>query len=75
MRRPLDRVCDRRAPRLVLEEVDGVCRVVPQQVVRPGARLAERVHVAAAEEIGLHVHLLDAQLAAGIRDGSTGATG
>ena len=33
--------------------------VMPQQMIGPGARLAERVHVGAAEEIGLHVHLLD----------------
>jgi len=31
--------------------------VVPQQVVGPRARLAERVDVPAAEEVGLHVHL------------------
>jgi hypothetical protein len=37
--------------------------VVPQQVVGPAARLAQRVHVAAAEEVGLHVHLLDVELA------------
>ena len=33
--------------------------MVPEQVIGPAARLAERVHVGAAEEIGLHVHLLD----------------
>ena len=36
--------------------------VVPEQVVGPASRLAERVHVGAAEEIGLHVHLLDMEL-------------
>ena len=50
-------------PRLVGEQVDGVRGVVPQQVVGPAARLAERVHVGAAEEVGLHVHLLDVELA------------
>jgi hypothetical protein len=50
---------------LIGEEVHCVRRVVPQQVVRPRARLAERIHVGAAEEIGLHVHLLDAELARG----------
>ena len=51
------------SPRLVGEQVDGVRGVVPQQVVGPAARLAERVHVRAAEEVGLHVHLLDVELA------------
>src|SRR5579871_753356 len=32
-------------------------------MIRPAARLAGRVHVGAAEEIGLHVHLLDFELA------------
>ena len=45
------------------EQVDRVRRVMPQQVVGPRARLAERVHVRAAEEVGLHVHLLDVELA------------
>ena len=48
---------------LVLEQVHRVRGVVPQQVVGPAARLAQRVHVRAAEEIGLHVHLLDVELA------------
>jgi hypothetical protein len=49
--------------RLPLEQVDGVAGVVPQQVVGPRPRLAGRVHVGAAEEVGLDVHLLDVQLA------------
>ena len=44
---------------LVGEEVDRVGGVVPEQVIGPGARLAGGVHVLAAEEVGLHVHLLD----------------
>ena len=32
-------------------------------MIGPAARLAGRVHVGAAEEIGLHVHLLDLELA------------
>ena len=48
---------------LVLEQVDRVRGVVPEQVVGPAARLPGRVHVGAAEEVGLHVHLLDGQLA------------
>ena len=39
--------------------------VMPQQVVRPRARLALGVHVLAAEEVGLHVHLLDVELTRG----------
>ena len=62
--RPLDGVGDLDVlAGLVLEQVDGVRGVVPEQVVGPAAGLAERVHVRAAEEVGLHVHLLDGQLA------------
>ena len=64
MDRPLHRVgVDDRAAGLVREQVDGVGRVVPQQVVGPAARLAERVRVGAPEEVRLHVHLLDVELA------------
>ena len=35
---------------LVLEQVDGVARVVPQQVIGPTAWLAKRVLVLAPEE-------------------------
>ena len=48
---------------LILKQVDRVAGVVPQQMVRPAPRLAERVHVGAAEEVRLHVHLLHLQLA------------
>jgi len=44
------------------EEVNGVCRVVPQQMVSPTARLPQCVHVGAAKEIRLHIHLLDIEL-------------
>ena len=37
--------------------------VVPEQVVGPAPRFAQGVHVAAAEEVGLHIHLLDRQFA------------
>jgi hypothetical protein len=37
--------------------------MVPEQVVGPAARLAGRIDVLSPEEIGLHVHLLDLQLA------------
>ena len=64
MDRPLHRVrLHDLAAGLVGEQVHRVRGVVPQQVVGPAARLAERVHVRAAEEVGLHVHLLDLELA------------
>ena len=62
--RPLQRVALRdRLAGLVREQVHRVAGVVPEQVVGPAARLAERVHVGAAEEVGLHVHLQHLQLA------------
>ena len=62
--RPLHRVVQLRLlAGLVLEQVDRVRGVVPQQVVCPAAGLPGRVHVRPAEEVGLHVHLLDGQLA------------
>ena len=54
---------DNLATRLVTEQVYGVRGVVPQQVVCPRTRLAQRVHVRAPEEERLHVHLLDVELA------------
>ena len=50
-------------PGLILEEIDRVAGVVPQEMVGPAARLARRVHVGAAEEIGLDIHLLNLDLA------------
>src|SRR5215471_15968592 len=49
---------------LILEQVDRMRRMVPQQMIRPTARLAGGVYVGAAEEIGLHVHLLNLEFAA-----------
>ncbi len=43
--------------RLIHEQIDRMAGMMPQQMVRPGARLARRVHVRAAKEIRLHVHL------------------
>ena len=63
MDRPLQRVGGDDRPGLPGEEVDRVRRVVPEQVVGPGPRLAERVDVAAPEEEGLDDHLLDRELA------------
>ena len=37
--------------------------VVPQQVVGPATRLAQGVHVGAAEKVGLHIHLLNVEFA------------
>ena len=64
MQRPLQRVHDRRhLARLVVEQIDGVARVVPQQMIGPAARLAFEIDVLAAEEIRLHDELLELQLA------------
>ena len=49
------------AAALVGKRVYGVGCVVPQKVVRPAARLAQSVGIAAAKEIGLNVHLLDVE--------------
>ena len=38
-----------------------MARVMPKQVIRPAARLALGVHIGAAEEIGLNIHLLHVQ--------------
>ena len=64
MLRPLHRVGADDPARLIGEQIDRVRGVVPQQVVGPAARLALGVHVLAAEEIGLDVHLLDVEFAA-----------
>ncbi len=48
---------------LVGEEVDGVRGVMPEEVVGPTPRLAERVQVGAAKEVRLHVHLEDPKFA------------
>ncbi len=66
MNQPLYRVClHDRAVALVGEQIDGVRGVVPQQVVGPAARLAQRVGVRAAEKIGLHVHLQETEFSGG----------
>jgi hypothetical protein len=66
MLRSLDRVrLHDLAAGLIAEQIDGVCCVMPQQVISPRARLPQRIHVRAPEEVGLHVHLLDLQLAGG----------
>jgi hypothetical protein len=46
---------------LVREEVDGVCRVVPQEIVGPTSRLTQGIRVGASKEIRLYVHLLDGE--------------
>jgi len=55
--------CTMGLPHWYGEQVHRVRGVVPQQVVGPAARLAQRVDVGAAEEVGLHIHLLDVELA------------
>ena len=64
MDRPLHRVgTDDGRATLVGEQVHGVRSVVPQQVVGPAARLSQRIDIAAAKEIGLHIQLLNVELA------------
>ena len=63
MDRPLYGVgFDDGAAALVSEQIHRVRGVVPEQVVGPAAGLAQRVHVGAAEKIGLYIHLLDVEL-------------
>ena len=50
---------------LVLEQINGMRGVVPQQMVGPRTRFTLGVGVGAAEEIGLNVHLLDIQFTRG----------
>lgn len=50
---------------LILKQVNCVRRVVPEQMIRPRARLPKSVEVRATEEKCLYLQLLNAQLAAG----------
>src|SRR5499427_4164653 len=60
MARPLHRKTLRNGlTGLVLEQVYRMGRMMPQQMVGPAAWLAGGVRVGTAEEIGLHVHLLE----------------
>jgi hypothetical protein len=63
MDRPFDGIGLDDPARLIGKQVDRVGRVVPEQVVGPRARLALGVDVPAAEEVGLHIHLLDGEFA------------
>ena len=48
---------------LILEQVDRVRGMMPEQMIGPAARLAGRIRVGATEEVGLHVHLQNLELA------------
>ena len=48
---------------LMMQQVDGVTRVVPQQVIGPAPRLALEIDVLAAEEERLHDEMLEPELA------------
>ena len=64
MDRPLHRVgLLYPAASLVGEQVHGMGRVVPQEVIGPASRLAGRVHVGAPEEERLDNQVLDIQIA------------
>ena len=49
--------------RLVCKQVNGVGRMVPQQMIGPAASLAQGIHVGATEEVSLNIHLLNVELA------------
>ncbi len=53
----------RNLTRLILEQVDGMAGVVPEQVIGPAARLALEIDVLAAEEKCLHHEMLQLELA------------
>src|SRR5262245_8860552 len=64
MQRALQRVDDGwRLAGLVVEQIDRMTRVVPQQVIGPAARLALEVDVLAPEEERLHDEMLELELA------------
>jgi hypothetical protein len=47
----------------MMQQIDGVTRVVPQQVIGPAARLALEIDVLAPEEERLHDEVLQLELA------------
>jgi hypothetical protein len=58
VRWPLDRIGDcHLLAGLILEQIDRVRCVVPQQVIGPGSRLTQRVHVGTTKKVGLHIQL------------------
>jgi len=62
--RALQRIgLDDRRSALVGEQVDRVRGMVPEQVVGPAAGFAQGIDIAAAEEIGLYIELLQIELA------------
>jgi len=46
---------------LVLEQINGMTGVMPEQMVNPAAWLTGCIHIGAAKEIGLYIHLQDIQ--------------
>jgi hypothetical protein len=64
MQRPLHGMdIARRLARLVLEQIDGVAGVMPEQMIGPASRLAFEIDVLAPEEESLHNQVLQLQLA------------
>ena len=62
--RPLQGVgLDDRAACLIREQIHRVRGMVPEQMVGPAAGVAKRVHIGATEEEGLHVQMLERELA------------
>ena len=63
MPRALKRIgFDDGAAGLVGKQINRVRSMVPQQVIGPTAGLTECVHVGSAEEVSLHIHLLNVEL-------------
>jgi len=48
--------------RLVVEQIDGMTRMMPKQMVRPASRFAFRIHVCSPKEERLHYQMLQFQL-------------
>ena len=53
---------DHWAATLISEQINRMCRMVPQQVIGPTSGLAQGVHVGAAKKVSLHIHLLNVEL-------------
>src|SRR5438477_11705497 len=48
---------------LMLEKIDGVAGMMPQQMIRPASRFAFRVHIGSPEEECLYNEVLDFEFA------------
>src|SRR5690606_19516505 len=63
MDRPLKSIDFLRHPaRLILEQINRMAGVMPQQMIGPAPRFAERIGIGATEKIRLYIELLKCQL-------------